>query len=766
MLEGEGVAINELTLVKFKMNDDYLVAATFRPETLFGATNLWLNPDAEYIRIKIGNENWIISKKAFNNIIHQKKDAAIVSDVDVNRLIGKYVINPLTNEEHIILPASFVNPGYASGVVYSVPAHAPADYIALKDLKKDSEVLEKYNIKNEVEKLEPINIIELDGFGKFPAEEIIKNFGVKNQKDPKLSDATNELYKLEHSKGIMSQNISVFGGLKVPFVRDEIINNLLKSKKVDVMYDFSEKPVICRCGTESVVRILEDQWFLKYSDEEWKRITYNCLAQEQIVPGEVRANFEYYIGWLEDWACSRRIGLGTKLPWDNQWLIEPLSDSTIYMAYYAIANYMDKLNPDDLNDSFFDDVFLDAQKYSGDLNIELLKDIKSEFNYWYPLDWRLSAKDLVGNHLSFHIFHHSAIFPEYKWPNGIVVFGMGLLEGNKMSSSKGNVILLNDAIETHGADVVRLFLMASAEPWQDFDWRENELKGIKKRLDWFSEFLDKVEEIYGSKIDLESYEVSPVIKRSINAWLISQINMHVRNATLALEGFQTRKALQESLFLLKKDIDHYFYRIEHDLANESFKEEIANVLIYLSNIWIRLMAPFVPHSCEEIWSTHGGLGFVSESEWPKYDVKRLDEKIQRAEEVIMELSDDIKEIKKILNKAPQKIHIYIAPQWKWKIFNIAWEVGKPDIGRIIQEAVKQKVYDNKKELAIFAKKIAREMTKINYVGEIDEYTVINDSLEFLSRELGAEILVYKEPTYDPEGKSGNALPYKPAIYIE
>ena len=766
LLEGEGVAINELTLVKFKINDDYLVAATFRPETLFGATNLWLNPDAEYIRIKIGDENWIISKKAFNNIIHQKKDASIVSDVDVNKLIGKYVKNPLTNEEHIILPASFVNPGYASGVVYSVPAHAPADYIALKDLKKDSEVLEKYNIKKEVEKLEPISIIELEGFGKFPAEEIIKNFGVKNQNDPKLSDATNELYKLEHSKGIMSQTISVFGGLKVPFVRDEIINNLLKSKKVDVMYDFSEKPVICRCGTESVVRILEDQWFLKYSDEEWKRITYNCLAQEQIVPGEVRANFEYYIGWLEDWACSRRIGLGTKLPWDNQWLIEPLSDSTIYMAYYAIAKYMEKIDPDDLNDSFFDDVFLDAQKYSGDINTELLKDIKSEFNYWYPLDWRLSAKDLVGNHLSFHIFHHSAIFPEYKWPNGIVVFGMGLLEGNKMSSSKGNVILLNDAIETHGADVVRLFLMASAEPWQDFDWRENELKGIKKRLDWFSEFLDKVEEIYGSKIDLESYELPMIIKRSINAWFISQINMHVRNATLALEGFQTRKALQESLFLLKKDIDHYFYRIEHDLENESFKEEIDNVLIYLSNIWIRLMAPFIPHSCEELWSTHGGLGFISESKWPKYDVNHLDEKIQRAEEVVMELSEDIKEIKKILNKAPQKIHVYIAPQWKWKIFDIAWEVGKPDIGRIMQEAVKQKVHDNKKELAIFAKKIAREMTKINYVGKIDEYTVINDSLEFLSRELGAEILVYKEPTYDPEGKSGNALPYKPAIYIE
>src|SRR5690606_5364604 len=113
--------------------------------------------------------------------------------------------------------------------------------------------------------------------------------------------------------------------------------------------------------------------------------------------------------WLDDWACSRRIGLGTKLPWDKQWLIEPLSDSTIYMAYYAIAKYMKDINPDHLDDSFFDDVFLDVGAYSGDMDSTLCTDIKEEFNYWYPLNWRLSAKDLVGNHLSFHVFHHSAI---------------------------------------------------------------------------------------------------------------------------------------------------------------------------------------------------------------------------------------------------------------------------------------------------------------------------------------------------------------------
>ena len=765
LLEGEGVAINELTLIKFKIGDDYLVAATFRPETLFGATNLWLNPDEEYIRIKVNDEHWIITKKAFYNLIHQKKDAVIESPVDANDLIGNYVKNPLTDKEHIILPASFVDPGYGSGVVYSVPAHAPADYIALKDLKENEEVLEKYGIKEKVEKIEPISIVKLKGFGKFPAQEIIEKFSVKNQKDPRLSDATNELYKLEHAKGIMA-NIPDYEGLKVPSARDEVIENLLEAKKGDVMYDFAEKPVVCRCGTECVVKILEDQWFLKYSDEQWKQSTYNCLAQENIVPAEIRANFEYYIGWLEDWACSRRFGLGTKMPWDNQWLIEPLSDSTIYMAYYTIAKYMKDIDPEDLDDSFFDEVFLDLGKYSGNVKDPIFENIKHEFNYWYPLDWRLSAKDLVGNHLSFHMFHHSAIFPKYKWPNGIVVFGMGLLEGNKMSSSKGNVILLSDAIETYGADVVRLFLMASAEPWQDFDWRENEVKGTKRRLEWFSEFADRVAEIKGSPVSLKDFELVPEIKKPINNWILSQFNMRIKDATGALEGFQTRKALQELLFIFKKDIDYYFHRIEHELADEEVKEEISNVLTYILSGWIRSMSPFVPHTSEELWSKLGGEGFVSNAQWPEYNEDLIDEKVQKAEEIVQGLAGDINEIKKITGAEPNKIHIYIAPEWKWNVFEIAKDIGRPDIGRIMGESIKQNLHDNKKEIADFAKKVAREVTKIKYVGKIDERSIIEESLDFLSSEAGAEVIVYEKPTYDPKGKFKNAMPYKPAIYIE
>ena len=55
---------------------------------------------------------------------------------------------------------------------------------------------------------------------------------------------------------------------------------------------------------------------------------------------EARRAFEHTLGWLRQWACSRSFGLGTRLPWDPQYLIESLSDSTIYMAFYTVAHLL------------------------------------------------------------------------------------------------------------------------------------------------------------------------------------------------------------------------------------------------------------------------------------------------------------------------------------------------------------------------------------------------------------------------------------------
>jgi len=65
-----------------------------------------------------------------------------------------------------------------------------------------------------------------------------------------------------------------------------------------------------------------------------------CLAALETYGDEPRRAFEHTLGWLRQWACSRSFGLGTRLPWDPQYLIESLSDSTIYMAFYTVAHLL------------------------------------------------------------------------------------------------------------------------------------------------------------------------------------------------------------------------------------------------------------------------------------------------------------------------------------------------------------------------------------------------------------------------------------------
>lgn len=55
---------------------------------------------------------------------------------------------------------------------------------------------------------------------------------------------------------------------------------------------------------------------------------------------ETRNAFEKALAWLNQWACARTYGLGSVLPWDPHFLIESLSDSTVYMSYYTVSQLL------------------------------------------------------------------------------------------------------------------------------------------------------------------------------------------------------------------------------------------------------------------------------------------------------------------------------------------------------------------------------------------------------------------------------------------
>jgi leucyl-tRNA synthetase len=132
--------------------------------------------------------------------------------------------------------------------------------------------------------------------------------------------------------------VGPYSGKKVQDVKKKIQVELVQSKESRIYYE-PEKTIISRSSDECVVAWC-NQWYLDYGNDSWKQVVKQALLKLETYTEETRRNFEATLDWLEGHACSRSYGLGTKLPWDEQYLIESLSDSTIYMAYYTVVHYL------------------------------------------------------------------------------------------------------------------------------------------------------------------------------------------------------------------------------------------------------------------------------------------------------------------------------------------------------------------------------------------------------------------------------------------
>ncbi|MEM3452353.1 MAG: leucine--tRNA ligase [Candidatus Hadarchaeum sp.] len=768
LLEGEGVEIVEFTLLKYRYGDQILPAATLRPETVFGVTNLWLNPEVNYVSVRVGDESWIVSESAVNKLRQQGFDLGETKPVKID--FNKKVEVPLIHKMVPILPASFVDPDNATGVVGSVPAHAPYDYVALLELQQNPEPLLKHGIDpEEVAGIRPISLIEVAGFGESPAVDVVRRLGIKHQRDPKLEEATAEVYRNEFAKGRMRDWVPKYAGMPVSQAKIAVREELLAANEGSTMFEFSAKPVTCRCGSPVVVRVVEDQWFLNYADEAWKNKARACLARMHLVPPETREQFEHTIDWLHEWPCTRLVGMGTPAPWAPGWIIESLSDSTIYMAYYTIAHILKTIDPDSLSDEVFDYVFYgkgDPLDLSRSTNIELekLERMRREFSYWYPLDYRMSANELIPNHLTFHIFHHALLFPDL-CPRGIVNFGIAVLEGQKMSSSKGNIVAINEAVAKYGADTVRLYLMSTVEPWQDFDWRANEALAMQKNLE---RFVSLAEEI----ISLPDEKVSSFDQPA--RWMLSRLQEHIRGATEALDSFETRKATQHAFFMLVQDVRWFMKR-------ESRLEVRAHVLKLVLDVWLRLLAPLVPHICEELWERLGRSRFVSIADWPTVDVGLVDREAEFAESFLLRVLEDVGKITKVMRKEPKKLCLYVAPEWKWRAFQIAVEhsrAGAVDFGKLMKD-VEERLASGlqKADLAKCLQQMVQEIRKmpqqeLDVIASksLDELQVLKEAADFIRGEFGlSEVHVFEadDPArYDPQKRAMMSLPLRPAIYLE
>lgn len=663
----------------------FLVAATLRPETMYGQNCCYVSPKINYGIFDAGNnEYFICTERAFKNMCFQEltpqrgyyKPVAWISGAD---LIGSKIKAPLSVYPEVrVLPMETILPNKGTGVVTSVPSDSPDDYITMLDLQNKPDY---YKIEKEWAAPGPVAIIETPTYGDKTAQALVEEFKIKSPKDKDALAKAKELaYKEGYYQGTMV--IGKYKGLKVEDAKPKVKQDLIDSNEA-FAYSEPESEVVSRSGDVCVVA-LQDQWYTDYGEDSWKAAAEECLKGMNLYSPEIRHGFEKVLDWLKNWALSRTYGLGSRIPWDNQYLVESLSDSTVYMAYYTICHYLHKdfygkekgtldISADEMTDEVWDYVFhkIDSVKESS-IPQEKLDTMKKSFGYFYPMDLRVSAKDLIPNHLTFCIYVHTALFPKRFWPKAFRVNGHLLLNNEKMSKSTGNFMTLRQTVQKYGADAARIAWADAGDTVEDANFDEANANAAILRLYTLREWT---EDIINGKEDLREGEADTFFDKAFN----NEMNQLIETTYKNYESATYKAALKSGLFDLQLARD--FYR---DATNGIGLKMHRDIIKRYIEVQALLITPIAPHFAEWIWrEALGHKTTVHSAQFPKPN-QPIDKGVSAALEYVRETARSIRETEGSLlkkkkkgndfdPKKPSKLVLYIAksfPEWQDKYIEL------------------------------------------------------------------------------------------------
>uniref|UniRef100_A0A671UVX0 Leucine--tRNA ligase, cytoplasmic n=1 Tax=Sparus aurata TaxID=8175 RepID=A0A671UVX0_SPAAU len=771
---GEGVGPQEYTLIKMKIVEPYtakfngmkgknifLVAATLRPETMFGQTNCWVRPDMKYVAFETASGDVFIStSRSARNMSYQgftKENGVVpvIMEILGQDVLGCALSAPLTSYKVIYaLPMLTIKEDKGTGVVTSVPSDAPDDIAALRDIKKKQALREKYGIEDKmVLPFEPVPIIEIPGFGNLSAPLVCDELKIVSQNDKeKLAEAKEKVYLKGFYEGIML--VDGYKGQKVQDVKKPI-QKMMVEKGEAMIYMEPEKQVMSRSADECVVALC-DQWYLDYGDAEWKRQANEALKPLETFCDETRRNFEATLAWLQEHACSRTYGLGTRLPWDEQWLIESLSDSTIYMAYYTVAHLLQGgvlngqgasplgIKPQQMTRDVWDFIFFKTSPFpKTDIPKEHLQRLRREFEYWYPVDVRVSGKDLVPNHLSYYLYNHVAIWPKDsgKWPQAVRANGHLLLNSEKMSKSTGNFLTLTQAIDKFSADGMRLALADAGDTVEDANFVETMADaGILRLYTW----VEWVKEMIANQNNLRTGPADTFNDRVF----ASEMNAGILKTEQHYDRMMYKEALKTGFFEFQAAKDKY-----RELAIEGMHRDLVFQFIERQTL---LLAPICPHLCEYTWGLLGKTGSVTKASWPV--AGPVDEILIRSSQYVMETAHDLRlrfkaymqppKSKKGDSKPPAKpshCNIYVAksyPPWQHSALSLLGKHYKSNNGALPDNKVIASELGALPELKKYMKRVMPFVAMIKENLEKNGPRVLDLEVEFDERAVLMENLVY------------------------
>jgi leucyl-tRNA synthetase len=751
-------------LVPFRLDDGRtLLAATLRPETVFGVTNLWLSPGSELVVWHRGPDEFLVARAGAERLVEQH-GGRIGHATTADGLVGRNVRVPLVDRSVPILGSTLVNPAVGTGVVMSVPAHSPADAAGLAAVPADQRaLLGDPPVLISIEGPSALTASEQalqEGTGT-PAERALRATGASGLSDrAAVDEASERLYRLEFIRGHMT--VAPYAGVSVREARESVTKQLRADAPWSELQEFS-KPVICRNGHEVVIRRVPDQWFLRYGDAQWKESTRSRLDRLQTWPPEYGHELQGILDWFGDRPCTRKgRWLGTPLPFDPTWIVEPIADSTFYMAFFLVRRFVatGRLTTAQLTDAFFDHAFRGIGPGEPTVSAALRDEVRQEFLYWYPLDLNIGGKEHKNVHFPVFLYTHEKFAPE-QFPKGIYVHGwvMGPT-GSKLSkkevSATGAIPPIGNAFARWGPDPLRLYYVSSAVPSSDVEWNPEAVDAAADRL-----------------VDLERWVRESVGSGDgppeLDAWLGSQVHRLIRRCKSSMDALDIRAFSEDVYVTLAGLLRRYYAR--GGVAGRLTER--------IGRVWIRLLAIVTPHVAEELGEGRFP-GLVALERFPLAEEFTLAPDAEAREEFLDRVEEDLRAVLRPSvdrgEPAPDEAIFFLAAPWKTEVEQWMREAvdagGLPAVRTIMERA------RVRPEMKAYLGEIPKYVERVGPMlrGEppgptvpVDERATLRSAEGYLSRRLGfGSVTVVPESEgepHDPMKRRDRSRPGRPAFYL-
>ena len=273
------------------------------------------------------------------------------------------------------------------------------------------------------------------------------------------------------------------------------------------------------------------------------------------------------------------------------------------------------------------DTFVDSSWYF--LRYINAKDNKQAFNSkdvnrWLPVDQYIGGVEHAILHLLYSRFItkviHELGYISFKEPfSRLFTQGMIIKDGAKMSKSKGNVVSPDELIRRYGADTVRLYTLFMGPPEKDAEWQDAGVEGAYR-------FIARLWRLAESKTGADERFEGEVLDANEIRF---RLHATIKKVTEDLEGdFHFNTAVSACMEFLNA---LYRFRPVSQEDRNLFQESVKKLIL--------LLAPFVPHLSEELWSRSGGKETVFRQKWPTFDSKALE---REEEEIVVQISGKVR----------------------------------------------------------------------------------------------------------------------------